>query len=177
MPYVIGRCEPRAAKRLYGNTLCLQYSALKPPLKWFYPVYQRICLGVLLLELRCTSQHPLSFKGDGYSTPVTDRVQSIHINVSESEESPNNSIRDLKYQLNPSGHSPLTANIQFSTKNNSSAKITIHGDDPIVIESKTPTSSQSINLIGLYANTEKNISLSINKDEKSILINKNTNIT
>ena len=93
--------------------------------------------------------------------------ESVHINVSESEESPNNSITNVKYQLNPSGNSPLTANIQFSTKNHSTAKITIHGDDPIVIESKISTTSHSINLIGLYPNTKNNISISINNDEKS----------
>ena len=50
---VVWGLEASAAKRLYTNTLCLQYSPFKPPFKWFCHVYQRICLGAWVLELGC----------------------------------------------------------------------------------------------------------------------------
>jgi arylsulfate sulfotransferase len=87
-------------------------------------------------------------------------------------DSSDNAISDINYQLNPSGNSPLTANIQFSTKNQSTSKITINGNDPITIESSTCESLHSFDLIGLYANIDNDISISVNDGEitESVII-------
>lgn len=84
-----------------------------------------------------------------------------------------NNIENIAYQLNSSGNTPLTASLSFSTQNPSVHTITISGKNPVLIEGSTCETEHELNLIGLYPDSENQITISINGGE----IVKNTTIT
>ncbi len=79
-------------------------------------------------------------------------------------------IENPKVILNPYGNSPLTALIIFETSDLTSPTVTIKGKDKntTITHTFTPSKIHILPIYGLYADTNNEISIKVNKTTKTV---------
>ena len=129
---------------------------------------------ILLVILACTCSIIIYYNVE--EAKMTEQIEDILLTQYNIEqdflENTNYSIEEPKVILNPYGNSPLTALIIFETSDLTSPTVTIKGKDKntTITHTFTPSKTHILPIYGLYADTNNEVSIKVNKTTKIINI-------